>query len=179
MRVRNKIRPEIGDTQCGFVEEKGTTNAVYMLRMITERALEMQKDIYPCFIDYTKAFDRVKHWEMIKQLKQLLVDRKDLRIIKNIYWQQTAAVRIENETSPFQMIKRGVRQGCVLSPDLFILYSQTILRNLYEYPGIRIGGRMINNLRYADDTVLIAENKEDLQKLIDIAATEIKEWDSN
>ncbi|GFR75502.1 RNA-directed DNA polymerase from mobile element jockey-like [Elysia marginata] len=62
MRVRNKIRPEIGDTQCGFVEGKGTTNAVYMLKMIIERALEMQKDIYLCFIDYTKAFDRVKHW---------------------------------------------------------------------------------------------------------------------
>ncbi|GFN78636.1 endonuclease-reverse transcriptase [Plakobranchus ocellatus] len=174
MRVRNKIRPEIGDTQCGFVEGKGTTNAVYMLRMIIERALEMQKDIYLCFIDYTKAFDRVKHWEMIKQLKQLHVDGKDLQIIKNIYWQQIAAVRIENEISPFQMIKRGVRQGCVLSPDLFNLYSETILRNLDEYPGIRIGGRIINNLRYADDTVLIAENKEDLQKLIDIAATESK-----
>ncbi|GFO18885.1 endonuclease-reverse transcriptase [Plakobranchus ocellatus] len=174
MRVRNKIRPEIGDTQCGFVEGKGTTNAVYMLRMIIERALEMQKDIYLCFIDYTKAFDRVKHWEMIKQLKQLHVDGKDLRIIKNIYWQQIAAVRIENEINPFQMIKRGVRQGCVLSPDLFNLYSETILRNLDEYPGIRIGGRMINNLRYADDTVLIAENKEDLQKLTDIAATESK-----
>ncbi|GFO16201.1 endonuclease-reverse transcriptase [Plakobranchus ocellatus] len=174
MRVRNKIRPEIGDTQCGFVEGKGTTNAVYMLRMIIERALEMQKDIYLCFIDYTKAFDRVKHWEMIKQLKQLHVDGKDLRIIKNIYWQQIAAVRIENEISPFQMIKRGVRQGCVLSPDLFNLYSETTLRNLDEYPGIRIGGRIINNLRYADDTVLIAENKEDLQKLIDIAATESK-----
>ncbi|GFN76223.1 endonuclease-reverse transcriptase [Plakobranchus ocellatus] len=174
MRVRNKIRPEIGDTQCGFVEGKGTINAVYMLRMIIERALEMQKDIYLCFIDYTKAFDRVKHWEMIKQLKQLHVDGKDLRIIKNIYWQQIAAVRIENEISPFQMIKRGVRQGCVLSLDLFNLYSETILRNLDEYPGIRIGGRMINNLRYADDTVLIAENKEDLQKVIDIAATESK-----
>ncbi|GFS15866.1 endonuclease-reverse transcriptase [Elysia marginata] len=174
MRVRNKIRPEIGDTQCGFVEGKGTTSAVYILRMIIERALERQKDIYLCFIDYTKAFDRVKHWEMIKQLKQLLVDGKDLRIIKKIYWQQTAAVRIENETSPFQIIMRGVRQGCVLSPDLFNLYSETILRNLDEYPGIRIGGRMINNLRYADDTVLIAENKEDLQKLIDIAATESK-----
>ncbi|GFN79417.1 RNA-directed DNA polymerase from mobile element jockey [Plakobranchus ocellatus] len=111
---------------------------------------------------------------MIKQLKQLHVDGKDLRIIKNIYWQQIAAVRIENEISPFQMIKRGVRQGCVLSPDLFNLYSETILRNLDEYPGIRIGGRIINNLRYADDTVLIAENKEDLQKLIDIAATESK-----
>ncbi|GFR73888.1 retrovirus-related Pol polyprotein LINE-1 [Elysia marginata] len=152
MRVRNKIRPEIGDTMCGFVQGKGTTNAVYMLRMIIERAWKCRRT-YTCFIDYTKAFDRVKHWEMIKQLKQLHVDGKDLRIIKNICWQQTAAVRIENETSPFQMIKRGVRQGCVLSPDLFNLYSETILRNLDEYPGIRKGGRMINNLRYADDTV--------------------------
>ncbi|GFO48185.1 retrovirus-related pol polyprotein from type-1 retrotransposable element r2 [Plakobranchus ocellatus] len=87
-------------------------------------------------------------------------------------WEQTAAMRIENKTSTFQDIKRGVRQGCVLSPDLFFLYSEIIMRNLENHPGIKVGGQNINNLRYADDTVLIAENKEDLQKLLNIVEEE-------
>ncbi|GFO01374.1 retrovirus-related pol polyprotein from type-1 retrotransposable element r2 [Plakobranchus ocellatus] len=89
-----------------------------------------------------------------------------------MYWEQTAAMRIKNKTSTFQDIKRGVRQGCVLSPDLFSLYSEIIMRNLENHPGIKVGGQNINNLRYADDTMLIAENKEDLQKLINIVEEE-------
>ncbi|GFO14056.1 protein smg8 [Plakobranchus ocellatus] len=89
-----------------------------------------------------------------------------------MYWEQTAVMRIENKTSTFQDIKRGVRQGCVLSPDLFSLYSEIIIRNLENHPGIKVGGQNINNLRYADDTVLIAENKDDLQKLLNIVEEE-------
>ena len=101
MRVRNKIRPEIAEEQCGFVEGKGTSNAIFMLRNIIERTLEIQKEVYFCFIDYIKAFDRGQHMEIIEQLQQLHVDGKDLRIIKIIYWEQTATVKIENETCPF------------------------------------------------------------------------------
>ncbi|GFO08462.1 retrovirus-related pol polyprotein from type-1 retrotransposable element r2 [Plakobranchus ocellatus] len=89
-----------------------------------------------------------------------------------MYWEQTAAMRIENKTSTFQDIKRGIRQGCVLSPDLFSLYSEIIMRNLENHPGIRVGRQNINNLRYADDTELIAENKEDLQKLLNTVEEE-------
>ncbi|GFO03036.1 endonuclease-reverse transcriptase [Plakobranchus ocellatus] len=120
LRVRNKIKPEIAEEQCGFVEGKGTTNALYILRTLIERALEVQKDVYLCFIDYTKAFDRVRHDEIITQLVKLKTDGKDLRVIKNMYWEQTAAMRVGNDISSYQKIKRRVRQGCVLSPDLFL-----------------------------------------------------------
>ena len=113
MRVRNKINPEIAEEQCGFVEGKGTTNAIFILRTLIERALEIQKDVYLCFIDYTKAFDRVRQDEIIKELTKLKIDGKDLRIIKNMYWEQTAAMRVEGKISAFQKIKRGVRQGCI------------------------------------------------------------------
>ncbi|GFO30293.1 RNA-directed DNA polymerase from mobile element jockey-like [Plakobranchus ocellatus] len=83
LRIRNKIKPEIAEEQCGFVEDKGTSNAIYILRTLIERALEVQKDVYLCFIDYTKAFDRVRHDEIITEMKQLNIDGKDLRIIKN------------------------------------------------------------------------------------------------
>ena len=173
MRVRNKINPEIAEEQCGFVEGKGTTNAIFILRTLIERALEIQKDVYLCFIDYTKAFDRVRHDEIIKELTKLKIDGKDLRIIKNMYWEQTAAMRVE--ISAFQKIKRGVRQGCVLSPDLFSLYSEIIMRNIEGQPGIRVGGHNINNLRYADDAVLISENEKDLQQLLNIVESKSKE----
>ncbi|GFS22812.1 retrovirus-related Pol polyprotein LINE-1 [Elysia marginata] len=89
-----------------------------------------------------------------------------------MYWEQTAAIRVEGEVSSFQKIKRGVRQGCVLSPDLFSLYSEVIMRHIEDYPGIKVGGHNINNLKYADDTVLIAENERDLQKLLDVVYSE-------
>ncbi|GFR89803.1 endonuclease-reverse transcriptase [Elysia marginata] len=151
MRIRSKIKPEIADEQYGFVEGKGTTNAIYKLHTLIQRAIEVQKDVYLCFIDYTKAFDRVRHDEIMKDLTQIKIDGKDLRVIKNIYWEQTAAMRVEGETSTYQKIKRGVRQGWVLSPDLFSLYSEFIMRSIEGLIGIHIGEHIINNLRYADD----------------------------
>ena len=112
--------------------------------------------------------------ETVKQFKKLHVDGKDLRIIKNIYWEQTAPVKIENETCAFQDIKRGVQQGCVLSLDLFNLNSETTLRELEDMPGLEIGGKMIN-LRYADDMALIAENQKDLQNLLMVVKNESRE----
>ena len=87
-------------------------------------------------------------------------------------WEQRACMKVSNDFSSFEKIQRGVRQGCVLSPDLFSLYSENILKLLEDFPGIKFGGNMINNLRYADDTLLIAENEEDLQILLDIVVKE-------
>ena len=167
-RIRSKIKPEIGEEQCGFVEGKGTSNAIYIVRTIIERAIEVKTDLYMCFIDYTKAFDNVKHNEIFNMLKELNIDGKDLRIIANMYWKQTAAIRIENKIGKYQQIKKGVRQGCVLSPDLFSLYSEIIMRAIENMPGISIGGYNINNVRYADDTVIIANSEKELQAMMDV-----------
>ena len=74
-------------------------------------------------------------------LRKLDIDGKDLRAIGNLYWDQKAAVRIDSELSDFKPIKRGVRQGCVMSPDLFNLYSETILRNIEDCQGMKINGQ--------------------------------------
>ena len=147
-------------------------NAIYMLRTLTERAIEIQRDLYLCFIDYTKAFDKLRHEEIMSILDSLNIDGKDLRIVRNIYWEQTAAMRIGNDLSAFQDIKRGVRQGCVLSPDLFPIYSEIIMRALEGMPGIKVGGYNMNNIRYADDTVLIADNENELQEMLDTVVRE-------
>ena len=174
-RIRKSLRPEISQLQFGFVPDKSTRNAIFTLSMLAERCIEMQKDLYLCFIDYSKAFDKVRHEKLFNILEHLDIDGKDLRVIRNLYWDQSAAVRIGGELSEYTLIKRGVRQGCVMSPDLFNIYSEMILRNLENYPGVKINGVNINNIRYADDTVLIADSEENLQRLLDITIEKSEE----
>ncbi|XP_069993113.1 uncharacterized protein [Penaeus vannamei] len=101
-RARNEIKFEISEVPCGFVEDAGTRNAIFMIRMLSERAIEMQKDLYVCFIDYTKAFDKVQHAELLKMLETLDLDGKDIRLIRNLYWEQTACMRVENQLTESQ-----------------------------------------------------------------------------
>ena len=96
-------------------------------------------------------------------LRDIGVAEKKYKVIKNLYWAQKACVKINGEETGWQAVRRGVRQGCVLSPDLFSLYGEIIMRGISEYEGIRMGGRNINNIRYADDTVLIAHSSQQLQ----------------
>ena len=166
-RVRNKIKPEIGQEQCGFVKDSGTRNAIFMIRMLSERAIEMQRDVYMCFIDFTKAFDKVQHEKLFEILNNIDIDGKDLRLIRNLYWEQTACMRVNNETSEYVKIERGVRQGCVLSPDLFNLYSEKIFMELDDQQGFIVGGYNFNNARYADDAVLVAGSERKLQQMLD------------
>ena len=136
--------------------------------LLVKKMLSVRKKIYAFFIDYEKAFDRVYHEKLMEVLSEIEIDSKDKRIIQNLYWQQTASVKTGSETSDNFKVKRGVRQGCVLSPKLFNLYTDKIFRDL---PGIGVGEENVSSLRYADDTVLIAESEEELQRIVD----EVKE----
>ncbi|GFR82178.1 endonuclease-reverse transcriptase [Elysia marginata] len=130
-----------------------------------QKYIGCKKEIYACFIDYAKAFDRVQHSEMMRILEKIGIDGKDIRIIAHLYWHKKAAIRSGCDISPFTSIKRGVRQGCVLSPYLFNIYTEFIFRKTSNFPGLNIGGKKFNNIRYADDTVLLTENSEALQLL--------------
>ena len=94
------------------------------------------------------------------------LDGKALRWLKNLYWEQTAAVRVENKLSEWIKIEKRVRQESVLSPDLFSLYSEMTFREIEELHGVSINGRNISNIRYEDDTVLIAETENSLQCIL-------------
>ena len=107
----------------------------------------------------------------MEYLKDIGIDEKDLRIIAGLYWDQTSVVRTKTEFSSEFSIKRGVRQGCVLSPNLFNLYIEKIFKEVIDRNRANIGGMNINNLRYADVTALIALNAADLQILLDKANT--------
>ena len=165
-RITAKINEEVSELQNGFRPGLGTREGILNLRMIIERALEIQQDVYICFIDYTKAFDRVKHSKMKECLRKIGIYDKDLQIITKMYWEQTAVVRTENGLTEEFKIKKGVRQGCVLSSSLFNLYTEKIFREIEDMKGVIVGGSNINNNRYADDTALLTLCTTDLQDLV-------------
>ena len=134
-----------------------------------EKAREFQKNIYFCFTDYAKAFDCVDHNKLWTILQDMGIPDHLTCLLRNLYADQEATVRTGHGTTDwFQMGKR-VRQGCILSPCLFNFYAEYVMRNagLEEaQTGIKIAGRNINNLRYADDTTLMAKSEEELKSLL-------------
>ena len=124
----------------------------------------MSKDVYACFIDYEKAFDRANHKRIISCLKDIGLNGKDIRLIVNLYWSQKAQIQLEQDISGDIMRKRGVRQGCVLSPCLFNLYTEMIFRQIEDMEGVVMGDTRIHNLHYAADTVLLAESKKKVHR---------------
>ena len=112
-----------------------------------------------------KAFDRVKHHEIMKDLEQIGVDQTDRRLLETLYWEQVAAVSIDGDLKEWINIKCGVRQGCVLSPDLFSLYTELIMRKVMEGK-FKVNGHTISDIQYADDTVLISDDEQNLQEMI-------------
>ena len=128
----------------------------------------MNVPVYFCFIDYSKAFDCVDHNKLWNCMRKLGIPEHLITLIKNLYTGQEATVRTEFGNTEWFKIGKGVRQGCILSPYLFSVYSENIMRTagIEDMSGISIGGRRLNNLRYADDTTLIAKSKEELSALI-------------
>ena len=128
---------------------------------------EFQKNI--CFIDYAKAFDCVDHNKLWKILKGMEILDHLTCLLRNLYTGQEATVRTGHGTMDWFQIGKGVLQSCILSPGLLNLYADYTMRNAgvdEAQAGIKIAGRNINNLRYADDTTLMAENKEELKSLL-------------
>ena len=128
-----------------------------------------EKNIYFCFIDYVKAFDCVNHNKLWKILKEMGIPDHLTCLLRNLYAGQEATVRTGRGTTNWFQIGKGVCQGCILSPWLINLYAEYIMRNagLEEAQArIKIAGRNINNLRYVDDTTLMAESEEELKSLL-------------
>jgi len=159
---------EVSKGQSGFRAGLGTREGIFNIRAVLEKMIAVDQDIYICFIDYQKAFDRVYHQKIMETLGRTEMDKKDLRIIRNLYWEQKAMIRLQEGNSEEFSIERGVRQGCVLSPKLFNMYTEPIFREIEDLPGISIGGENANNFRYANDTALIADTEERLQEIVNV-----------
>ena len=167
-RLQQYVNSEAPDVQSGFRKGRGTRDQIASICWIIEKAREFLKNIYFCFIDYAKAFDCVGHHKLWKILKDMGMPDHLTCLLINLYAGQKATVRTGHGTIDWFQIGKGVCQGCILSPCLFNLYAEYILRNAgldEAQAGIKIAGRNINNLRYADDTTLMAESEE-LKRLL-------------
>jgi len=168
-RLQQYVNRELPDVQDGFRKGKGTRDQIANIHWIIKKATEFLKNIYFCFTDYAKDFDFVDHNKLWKIIKEMEIPDHLTCLLRNLYAGQEATVRTGHGTTDWFQIGKGVHQGCILSPCLFNLYAEYIMRNtgLEEtQAGIKIVRRNINNLRYADDTTLMAEREEELKGLL-------------
>lgn len=159
----------IGEDQFGFRAGKGTRDATAVLRTLGERGLQHGKDTYICFVDYEKAFDRVNWCKLMRTLERIGIDERDRQLIRNLYLGQTFVVRVGEKNSERGELGRGVRQGCPLSPLLFNIYIQALIAEALENTedGVRVGGHLVNAVRFADDQAMVASSNAGLQRIMD------------
>ena len=148
--LQQYINYELPDVQAGFIKHRATRDQIANILWITEKAKEFHKNIYFSFIDYVKAFDCVDHNKLWKILKKMGIPDHLTCLLRNLYAGQEATVGNQHGTIDQFQIRKGVCQGCILSPCLFNLYAEYIMRNTgldETQAGIKIAGRNVNNLR--------------------------------
>ena len=168
-RLQHYVNHVLPDVQAGFSKGRGTRAQFANIRWIIKKAREFQKNIYFCFTDYTKASDCVDHNKLWKILQQIGIPDHLTCLLRHLYAGQEATVRTGHGTTDWFQIGKGECQGCILSSCLFNFYVEYTMRNAgldEAQAGIKVAGRNINNLRYADDTTLMAESKEELKSLL-------------
>jgi len=161
--MEQHIDREMSDVQAGFRKSRGTRDQIANLCWIMERAREYNEEIYMYFIDYSKAFDCVDQAVLWTKLQAVGFPGHLINLLSCLYDGQEASVCTEmGETNSFQ-IGKGVRQGCILSPALFNVYAEGVMRRAgLDETEERVchGGRIINNLRYADDVTLLGGSED-------------------
>ena len=165
-RLQQYANHELLDVQAGFRRARGTRDQTANICWIIKKAKEFQKNIYFCFTDYVKAFNCVDHNKLWKILKDMGIPDHLICLLRNLYAGQEATVRTGHGTTDWFQIGKGVPQGCILSPCLFNLYAEYIMRNagLDEAQAeIKISRRNINNLRYTDHITLMTKIEEELK----------------
>ena len=168
-RLQQYVNRELPDVQAEFRKGREARDKIASIHWIIKKAAELQKNIYFCFIDYAKAFDCVDHSRLWEILQELGIPDHLTSLLRNLYAGQEATVRNRYGTTDWFQIGKGVCQGCILSPCLFNLYAEYLMQNARldeAQGGIKIAGGNINNLRYADNTMLMAESEEELKSLL-------------
>src|SRR6267154_387782 len=167
-RIEAKAKHLLGRSQFGFRKGCGTRDAVGVMRTLCERSLEHGNEVYICFVDFEKAFDRVNWVKMFEIMKSLHIDWRDRRLLQDLYMRQEAVVRVRGEDSDPGVIGRGVRQGCPISPLLFSIYAEIMMIEVLEdmKEGVLVGGKLVSDVRFADDQGMVASTEMGLQTLM-------------
>ena len=163
--ILNRLKPEaekiIAEPQAGFRPGRSTTEQIFNLRIICERYLQHQQDLYHVFIDFQKAFDRVWHAALWATMRLYNINTNLINAIQNLYDKATSAVCFNGSTGDWFRTTVGLRQGCLLSPTLFNIFLERIVTDELKYykSTVSIGGRTISNLRFADDIDGLADSE--------------------
>ena len=171
--ILNRLQPQteeiIAEKQAGFRAGRSTTEQIFNLRILCEKYLQHQQNLYHVFIDFKKAFDRLWHEALWATMRKYNVSASIIRAIENLYDKAQSAILFNGSTGEWFRTTVGVRQGCLLSPTLFNIFLERIMcEALDDHEGsVSIGGRLITNFRFADDIVVYAEEEEEAGVLID------------
>ena len=160
------MESKLEDGQCGFRPGRSTTDQILTLKQIFEKSWEYGKDLFACFVDLKKAYDRVPRDKLWKDLQENGVDGQLLRAIKSFYCRPEVCVRVNGKQSKPFHVGVGLRQGCVLSPLLFIVYMNWIDKYSQADECATIGNCKISRLLFADDLVLLSSTESGLQRAL-------------
>ena len=171
--ILNRLKPQaeeiIAEEQAGFRAGRSTTEQIFNLRILCEKYLQHQQNLYHVFIDFKKAFDRVWHAALWATMRKYNISANLGRTIEQLYDKATSSVQMNGSIGDWFRTTVGVRLGCLLSPTLFNIFLERIMSDaLEEHDGkVSIGGRNITNLRFADDIDALAEEEQELEALVE------------
>ena len=170
--IPNRLKPHaekiIAEERAGFRAGRSTTEQIFNLRILFEKYLQHQQDLYHVFIDFKKAFDWIWHAALWATMKKYNITTNLIQVIKNLYNKATSAVLFNSNIGDWFRTTAGVRQGCLLSPTLFNIFLERIMTDaLEDLEGtVSIGGRTITNLCFADDIDGLAGEEEEPAHLV-------------
>ena len=171
--ILNRLKPQaeeiIAEEQAGFRAGRSATEQIFNLRILCEKYLQHQQNLYHVFIDFKTAFDRVWHAALWATMRKYNISANLVRTIEQLYDKATSAVQMNGSIGEWFRTTIGVRQGCLLSPTLFNSFLERIMSDaLEEHDGkVSIGGRNITNLRFANDIDALAEEEQELEALVE------------
>ena len=151
LRILLSTMAKTAEEQMGFRKKVGTRDQIFNIRMIMEKAREFKIPLYMAFIDFKKAFDSVRHTALCEIMKKMGMSKQIISPLRKLYQNQEAAVRVESELSEWFNIKKGVRQGCPISPVCFYFYLEEVMRKTADemsWVGIRISGKHKGEIGY-------------------------------
>ena len=171
--ILNRLKPQaeeiIAEEHAGFKAGRSTTEQIFNLRILCEKYLQHQQNLYHVFLDFKKAFDRVWHAALWATMRKYNISANLVRTIEQLFDKATSAVQMNDSIGEWFRTTVGGRQGCLLSPTLFNIFLEQIMSDaLEEHDGkVSIGGRNITNLRFADDIDALAEEEQELEALVE------------
>ena len=170
-RIEEKVEPLLHKTQYGFRKNRGTEDALQCIRRIVEQGEMTGNKTILLLLDWEKAFDKVYKTGLYKALERMGIGEKMLRVLRNVYNNPTFMVEIDGFKSDWKQQKTGIRQGCPLSPYLFIILMTVLFHDVHQIhaPNTaagRITGALFDEVTYADDTICVSQSETEIEKAL-------------